>query len=48
MKILSWILILAGVVLCVVGFTGHGGAWPAAALCFFGSTMATLARNRKK
>lgn len=46
MKILYWVLFIAAVGFCVVGFMGHNTAWGAAALSFFGATMIIVGQRK--
>lgn len=48
MKILYWVLFIAAVCFCVVGFMGHTTAWGASALSFFAATMIIVGQRKNK
>ena len=44
-KIACFVLLGAAIVFCVLGLSGHKGAWAAAALCFFAAIMVIVGRR---
>lgn len=48
MKILSWLLYIAGIGFGVAGFMGHDAAWAAAAICFFAATANVMSKKGGK
>ena len=48
MKSVWFVLLCAAIVFCVLGLSGHGEAWAAAALCFFAAIMIIVGRRDAK